>query len=184
MNDWVGMLLFLGAWFALQTWVAALRGAHLNGPPAAPVGAPGWERRPRTTERMCLMSEFGMKRNLQLSFEQALEQVPAALKTEGFGVLTEIDVRATLKQKLDVEFRPYRILGACNPPFAHKALQADLEAGLMMPCNVIVYQDDGGKAVVMAIDPTRTVAASGNPALMELAMSVKTKLGRALERLA
>lgn len=129
------------------------------------------------------MSESGMKRELSMSYAQALEKVPAALETEGFGVLTEIDVAATLKQKLGAEFRPYRILGACNPPFAHQALQTDLGAGLMMPCNVIVYQGDDSRAVVMAVDPTRTAAATGNPVLMQLAAEVKAKLGRALEQL-
>jgi len=124
-----------------------------------------------------------MKKTLRATYDEALARVPEALKSEGFGVLTEIDVQATLKQKLGVDFRRYTILGACNPPFAHEALQADLEVGLMMPCNVLVYEDDDRRAVVVAIDPTKTVAATENARLVELAASVKEKLSRALQRL-
>ena len=84
----------------------------------------------------------GIRRSLSYGYSEALERVPEALKKEGFGVLTEIDVKETLKQKLDVDFRPYKILGACNPPFAHRALQETLDVGLMLPCNVVVYEDD------------------------------------------
>lgn len=129
------------------------------------------------------MSVRGFCRTLSASYADTLARIPEVLKTEGFGVLTEIDVRDTLKKKLDVEFRPYKIFGACNPPFAHQALSEDLEAGLMMPCNVVVYQNDEGKTVVMGIDPTQTMAASSNPKLAELASAVKDKLGRALARL-
>jgi uncharacterized protein (DUF302 family) len=129
------------------------------------------------------MTTFGMKKTLRATYDEALARVPEALKSEGFGVLTEIDVQATLKQKLGVDFRRYTILGACNPPFAHEALQADLEVGLMMPCNVLVYEDDDRRAVVVAIDPTKTVAATENARLVELAASVKEKLSRALQRL-
>lgn len=129
------------------------------------------------------MTTFGISRALRATYDEALARVPEALKAEGFGVLTEIDVQQTLKQKLGVDFRRYKILGACNPPFAHKALQVELEVGLMMPCNVVVYEGDDRRAMVLAIDPTRTVAASGNPKLAELAQAVKEKLTRALERL-
>ena len=125
---------------------------------------------------------IGMTRTLKAGFDEALAQVPEALKSEGFGVLTEVDVTATLKKKLDVDFRRYRILGACHPPSAHKALSANLEAGLMMPCNVVVYEDDAGRAVVKAIDPMRTMAA-GDPALAEVAQEVQERLARVLERL-
>lgn len=118
-----------------------------------------------------------------MSYEEALIKVPEALKTEGFGVLTEIDIKATLKAKLDVDFRPYKILGACNPPLAHSALQSDLEVGLMLPCNVVVYAGDDGKATVQAIDPTQTLAAQ-NPKLVELAGTVRDKLAAALARIA
>jgi uncharacterized protein (DUF302 family) len=127
---------------------------------------------------------FAMEKDLAMTYTEALARVPEALKTEGFGVLTEIDVQATLKQKLGVDHRPYKILGACNPPLAHQALSTELAIGLMLPCNVVVYENDGGKAVVLAIDPTKTIAtATGNPALVELAGQVKDKLVRVLERL-
>jgi len=126
---------------------------------------------------------FIMKRELAATYAEALARVPEALKAEGFGVLTEIDVQATLKQKLGVDHRPYKILGACNPPLAHRALSTDLAIGVMLPCNVVVYEDDGGRAVVLTIDPTQTIAATGNPALVELATEVRGRLARVLERL-
>jgi uncharacterized protein (DUF302 family) len=126
---------------------------------------------------------LGLRRELNSNFEEGLLNVTEALKSEGFGVLTEIDVRETLKKKLGVEFRRYRILGACNPPFAHEALQAELEAGLSMPCNVVVYESDAGKTVVVAVDPTKTVAAAENPKLSALAETLRQKLERVLERL-
>lgn len=129
------------------------------------------------------MTTFGMTKALRATYDEALARVPEALKAEGFGVLTEIDVQHTLKQKLGVDFRRYKILGACNPPFAHEALEVDLEAGLMLPCNVVVYEGDDRRAMVLAIDPTKTVAATGNPKLAELAEAVKNKLTRALGRL-
>jgi len=125
---------------------------------------------------------FGIRKETRATFDEALARVPEALKTEGFGVLTEIDVQSTFKQKLGVDFRRYKILGACNPPFAHQALTEELDAGLLLPCNVVVYEGEDKRAVVMAIDPTQTVAATGNPALGELAATVKEKLARALGR--
>jgi uncharacterized protein (DUF302 family) len=118
-----------------------------------------------------------------MTFDDALAKVPEALKAEGFGVLTEIDVKDTLKKKLDVDFRRYRILGACNPSFAHEALKTELEIGVMMPCNVIVYETDDGRAVVTAVDPMQTMAAKGDARLLGLAKTVGEKLGRALDRL-
>ena len=129
------------------------------------------------------MTTFGIRKALRATYDEALARVPEALKAEGFGVLTEIDVQSTLKQKLGVDFRRYKILGACNPPLAHEALQAELEIGLMLPCNVVVYEGDDGKAVVLAIDPTKTLATMGNPKLEELAEAVKEKLTRAMEKL-
>jgi uncharacterized protein (DUF302 family) len=129
------------------------------------------------------MTPFGIRKVLNATYDIALAQVPEALKSEGFGVLTEIDVQSTLKQKLGVDFRRYKILGACNPPFAHEALSAEIEAGLMLPCNVVVYEGDDGKAVVVAIDPTKTVAALGNPKLSGLAETIKQKLARVVARL-
>ncbi len=126
------------------------------------------------------MTSFGMQKRLQATYDEALIRVPEALKVEGFGVLTEIDIQSTLKQKIGVDFRRYKIIGACNPPLAHEALQTDLEVGLMLPCNVVVYEGDDQKAVVMAIDPTITMASSGNVKLVALAEKVKEKLARAL----
>lgn len=123
---------------------------------------------------------LGLKKVLRSGFEDALVRVPEALKMEGFGVLTEIDVTDTLKKKLNVDFRRYRILGACNPPLAHLALQADLEVGLMLPCNVVVYEGDDGKAVVTAIDPTQTAAAHQSPEVHGVAEVVRAKLERVL----
>lgn len=129
------------------------------------------------------MTTFGIRKPLRATYDEALARVPEALKAEGFGVLTEIDVQSTLKQKLGVDFRRYKILGACNPTFAHSALQAELEVGIMLPCNVVIYEGDDDKAVVLAMDPTSTMAGAGNPKLVELAAAVKEKLTRALARL-
>jgi uncharacterized protein (DUF302 family) len=123
-----------------------------------------------------------LKRELTIGYDEALVKVVDALKTEGFGVLTEIDVRDTLQKKLGVEFRRYKILGACNPPLAHRALQAELAVGIMLPCNVVVYEGDDGHAVVTAIDPTQTIAAD-HPGLLPIAQEVRGKLARVLERL-
>lgn len=124
----------------------------------------------------------GIQRKVPLDYEVVLAKLPEALKTEGFGVLTEIDVRDTLRAKLGVEFRRYKILGACNPPLAHRVLQAELGAGVMLPCNVIVYED-GDHTVVTAVDPLETFAARDDR-LRPIAEEVRTKLVRVLERLA
>jgi uncharacterized protein (DUF302 family) len=126
---------------------------------------------------------YGIRRELQGTYDEAITRVPEALKAEGFGILSEIDIQSTLKQKLGVDFRRYTILGACNPPLAHEALTTDLEIGLMLPCNVIVYEADNKRAVVVAIDPTTTMAATGEAKLTELANTVKDKLTSALDRL-
>lgn len=119
---------------------------------------------------------------LDLPYEEAVERTKGALKKEGFGVLTEIDVKATLKQKLNADFRKYVILGACNPPLAHRALQAELEIGLLLPCNVIVYEEGDG-AVVSAIDPMAATSMVENPALQEVVATVKAKLRGVVETL-
>lgn len=124
---------------------------------------------------------MGMRRELGATYEEALASVVEALGAEGFGVLTEVDVASTLKSKIGVDFRRYKILGACNPPLAHEALEIDLAAGLMMPCNVVVYETNGGTAVVMAMDPTQAVA--GQAHLSPVAERVRTKLERVLARL-
>ena len=115
-------------------------------------------------------------------FDEAIERVTAALKEEGFGVLTDIDVRATLKKKIDVDFRPYRILGACNPKMAHGALQTEDKIGVMLPCNVIVQQTDDGVEVA-AVDPVASLGRVGNPALDDAAKQVKAALTRVIDSL-
>ena len=125
------------------------------------------------------MAEFRIQKKTSLTFDQALARVPEALKAEGFGILTQIDVQATLKEKIGAAFRPYRILGACNPKLAFRALTSELEVGVMLPCNVIVYEGDDGKAVVAAIDPMATIAAT-HPGLNVIAGEVKFALQRAL----
>jgi len=124
----------------------------------------------------------GIRRELAISYDEALARVPEALKSEGFGVLTEIDVAATLKKKLDVDFRRYKILGACNPALAHKALGVMLEIGVMLPCNVIVYERDDGGATVVAIDPSLTMAAQ-DPRLAEIAAEVRQRLVRVIDQI-
>jgi uncharacterized protein (DUF302 family) len=118
------------------------------------------------------------------SFDEVRAMIPEALKTEGFGVLTEIDVKDTMKKKLDVEFRRYRILGACNPAFAKQALDADLEIGRFMPCSIVVYEDDEHHTVISAVDPMQSMASAGEtPTLRALAAQVREKLGRAIAKL-
>lgn len=126
---------------------------------------------------------YGITTRLEVPYEEAVEKTKAALKQEGFGVLTEIDVKATLKKKLDADFRKYVILGACNPSLAHRALQAELQIGLLLPCNVIVYEEDGG-AVVSAIDPLAAMSIAESPALEEVATTVNAKLSCVIESLA
>ena len=122
-----------------------------------------------------------LEKVLSSGYDEVLARLPEALKSEGFGVLTEIDVRDTLRNKLGVEFRRYKILGTCNPPLAHRALQAELDVGLMLPCNVIVYED-GEKTVVKAIDPMATIA-SHHAELRPVAEEVRARLARVVERL-
>ena len=121
---------------------------------------------------------------LSAPFDAAVATVTAALKAEGFGVLTDIDVQATLKQKLGVDFRKYRILGACNPPFAHKALSLEDKVGLMLPCNVVVQELAAGSVDVAAIDPVASMAAIENAALHAVAIEVREKLARVVRNLA
>ncbi|MFZ0391636.1 MAG: DUF302 domain-containing protein [Calditrichia bacterium] len=126
--------------------------------------------------------EYGFAKEVNLSFDEAIDKVTAELKEEGFGILTEIDVKETLKKKLDVDFRPYRILGACNPPFAHKALLAEEKIGLMLPCNVVVFQNTAGKIVVSAVDPMASMQAVSNPGLAGVAEDVRSRLRKVIER--
>lgn len=120
---------------------------------------------------------------LDLSFDEAIERVTEELKKEGFGVLTDIDVQSTLKKKLDVNFRKYRILGACNPQFAYKALQKESRIGAMLPCNVIVQETEEGNIEVSAIDPISSMQAVQNPELEGIANQVQAKLKGVVDRL-
>lgn len=122
-------------------------------------------------------------KTLEQDFDAAIEKLTSELGKEGFGVLTEIDVKATLKKKLDVDFQRYRILGACNPGFAHKALQSENKIGTMLPCNVIVQELADGKVEVAAVDPAASMKAVENPALEEIAGAVSVKLQAVIERL-
>jgi uncharacterized protein (DUF302 family) len=125
---------------------------------------------------------YYFSKRVNLSYEKAIEAVTEQLKSEGFGVLTEIDVKETLKKKLGVEFPKYKILGACNPNFAHQALVAEDKIGTMLPCNVIVQEKEGG-VEVSAVDPVASMMAVKNPALGEIAQEVRRKLQLVIERL-
>lgn len=124
---------------------------------------------------------YAFKTTVSLSFEKTLHKVTEELKQEGFGVLTEIDVKETLKRKLDVDFRKYKILGACNPPNAYKALQTEPDIGLMLPCNVVVYEGEGGATVVAAVDPVASMKAVENTGLEPTAHEIRRKLQRVIE---
>lgn len=117
------------------------------------------------------------------SFDQAVDQVTEILKTEGFGVLTEIDVQQTFKNKLDVDFKKYKILGACNPHFAYQALQSEDKIGVMLPCNVIVEENVNGSIEVSAIDPVASMSAVKNPELGPLATEIRARLSRVIDNL-
>ncbi|MGA1793603.1 MAG: DUF302 domain-containing protein [Thermoplasmatota archaeon] len=124
---------------------------------------------------------YHFTKDVEMEFEEAIEKVGEELKKEGFGVLTEIDVKATLRKKLDVNFRNYRILGACNPPFAHMALLSEPNIGLMLPCNVIVQEMDENIIRVSAIDPIASMMAVENDSLGHIALQVQEKLKRVIE---
>lgn len=126
---------------------------------------------------------YYFSKTMSTSFDEAISKVTSALQEKGFGVLTTIDVKATLKTKLDVDFRPYTILGACNPEFAHKALQAEDKIGTMLPCNVIVQQLPSGKVEVAAIDPMASMMAIKNDALGGIAVNVRDLLQQVIEEL-
>jgi len=127
-------------------------------------------------------TRYGISTTVSLPYEKAVERTREALAEEGFGILTEIDVAETLKKKIDVDFRPYVILGACNPPLAHRALTAERDIGLLLPCNVIVYAgDEEGTSVVAAMDPRAALGLTGNAKIQPLAEEVSGILHRALE---
>ncbi|MDH4095702.1 MAG: DUF302 domain-containing protein [Betaproteobacteria bacterium] len=129
------------------------------------------------------MSKYAFGKTVALSFEQATEAVTQALAKEGFGVLTEIDVAATLKKKLGIERAPYKILGACNPQFAAKALEAEPQIGALLPCNVVVRQAADGKTVVEFMDPDAVLGLVGRPEIAPIAAEVRARLQRVLQAL-
>ncbi|MEX2600237.1 MAG: DUF302 domain-containing protein [Balneolaceae bacterium] len=126
---------------------------------------------------------YHFSKTLNQPFDEAIESVTAALKEEGFGVLTEIDIKKTLKEKLDVSFRDYRILGACNPGYALKALTSESHIGLMLPCNVIVQEHENGEVEVSAVDPIASMQAIENPDLGEVAANVQKLLKKVINKL-
>jgi uncharacterized protein (DUF302 family) len=125
---------------------------------------------------------YYLSRTVDAGFHEVVQRVTAALKEEGFGVLTDIDVQATLKAKLGADMPSYRILGACNPSFAHQALQIEDKLGVLLPCNVIVRDGGGGQTEVAAIDPVASMDRTGNPRLASIAEEVRVRLRRAVER--
>lgn len=126
---------------------------------------------------------YHFSKTVSVPFDEAIEQVTEALKENGFGVLTTIDVKTTLKNKIDVDFRPYTILGACNPKFAYQALQSEDKIGAMLPCNVVVQQTDDGRVEVSAVDPVASMQAIENPALGSVAKQVQGLLKATIENL-
>ena len=130
-----------------------------------------------------MTSKYGFGKEVSLTFQGALERVTQELQKEGFGVLTEIDVAATLKKKLNQDMPPYRILGACNPPLAHRALTAEPSIGLLLPCNVVVRQDDAGKIRIEFMDPNAVLDLVGKPEIRQLAAEVRQRLERVLQAL-
>lgn len=127
--------------------------------------------------------QYGFSKSVKYSFEEAIKKVTDELKKEGFGVLTSIDVKDTLKKKIDVDFRRYTILGACNPPFAHKALTTDIEVGLLMPCNVVVYENDRQQTTVAFFDPMVMGYLMEKPAIEPIAKEVREKLKHVFEQI-
>jgi uncharacterized protein (DUF302 family) len=126
---------------------------------------------------------YYFSKTLAIEFDDAVRRATNALKQEGFGIITEIDVQETLKKKINVDFRRYRILGACNPTLAHEALQIEDKVGTMLPCNVVIQDVDGGRTEVAAIDPVASMQAIDNPRLKDAAKHVQAKLRRVIENL-
>jgi len=130
-----------------------------------------------------MLTAYGLRATLNISYEETIEKTKAALQEEGFGVLTEIDVKETLKKRLDVDFRRYLIWGACNPPLAHQALQNELELGLFLPCNVIIYETDDEQVAVAIMAPLMMVELVENKALEAVAQEANARLTRVIEKL-
>lgn len=128
-------------------------------------------------------SDYSFSKTVDMSYEDALVKVTEELKTAGFGIISETDVKATMKNKLDVDMKPYKILGACNPKLAHDAIQAEQQIGLFLPCNVIVYVNDEDKTVISAVDPVKMMMAVENPQLEKTAMQVRDKLKAVIDNL-
>ena len=126
---------------------------------------------------------YGFSTTLRISFADAIAKVTEALKREGFGVLTDIDVQSTLKSKLNLDMRPYRILGACNPPFAHRAIMAEPDIGLLLPCNVLVREEENGTVTVAFMDPEAVLDLVDKPEMKEIAMEIKARLVRVRDSL-
>jgi uncharacterized protein (DUF302 family) len=129
------------------------------------------------------MNDYALSKPLSLKFDEAVAKLPEALATEGFGVLTQIDVQNVFAQKLQAPFRRYRIFGACNPSLAHRALNSTLYAGVMIPCNVILWEEDNGTTTVAAVNPVQAPAAQAEPAIAELARDVVARLERVFTKL-
>ena len=142
-----------------------------------------YEEQKRNIKSKIKPMKYYFNKTIKGTFEEVIEKVTEGLKEEGFGILTEIDVTATLRKKLDVDFKKYRILGACNPPYAHKALQAEDKIGTMLPCNVIVQEVQEGVIEVAAVNPMASMMAVDNKQLMEIADEITAKLKNVIEKL-
>jgi len=126
---------------------------------------------------------YYFSKKINATFDEAIEKVTAELQKDGFGILTEIDVKATLKKKLDVDFQKYKILGACNPNFAHQAIDMEPQLGTLLPCNVLIYENEDGGVVVSAMDPEAAFQLVGNPSVDGIAKEVKERIAKAMETL-
>ncbi len=126
-------------------------------------------------------TDFSFGKSVALSFPEAVDRIKSVLGEQGFGILSEIDVAAKFKEKLGIDYRPYLILGACNPKLAHQALGIEIDLGVLLPCNVIVYVDEAGQTILVAMDPAKAMRVVGNPALDEVAKEVRRRLGLAFQ---